>query len=455
MRTRVLLLECFQKHLSLFVNRAGIAALLLLACCQTSRGALVAYWNFDEATGTNVFDTAGNVVTNNGFFAPAPQNPSWVPGRLGTAVGFTWQTTNVTSAGRRVIIPYHTNLTLNGPVTVSFWYRMDAPHPSGSFPGIMRMGAGGQSTLTGANVGWGFYHTTTMVYKRGNHQPPLYPTAMNVGQWNHFAFRWDGNLTGANTMGFLNGVATTWTATNGWSNITTTAILELGLMDQYDQATLDDLGLFGSEAVAPAKIRSLYTAPTALALDYNLADMRTLWGIFDAAGSSNAVVKSNAWTYAATVPGSTADGDAYVSGGNMYIVLGGGRGVQAPVTVVRGTFSPGGIGTVGTFTSADALVFTNANLVFDLNNDATPGGTVNDLFDVAGDLTIDNTRVTVDPLSPLLGGTYRLINYTGTKTGTLIVSNTTRYTLALDEATANQVNLTVSGTNGNVKWNST
>src|SRR3569832_795901 len=52
----------------------------VLACCFTSRAALVAYRNFDEASGTNVFDTAGNSVTNNGFFAPGVETPARVPG---------------------------------------------------------------------------------------------------------------------------------------------------------------------------------------------------------------------------------------------------------------------------------------------------------------------------------------------------------------------------------------
>jgi hypothetical protein len=147
----------------------------------SSHGALVAYWNFDEASGTNVFDVAGNPSrTNNGFFATGAETPARVAGRLGGAVGFTWQAANAPGSGRRVIVPYHTNLTLNGPFTISYWYRMDAPTPAGTFPGIMRIGA--QSTTTGNNVGWGFFRTANMVFKRGNNQPALFG-AMGVGQW--------------------------------------------------------------------------------------------------------------------------------------------------------------------------------------------------------------------------------------------------------------------------------
>jgi hypothetical protein len=184
-------------------------------------------------------------------------------------------------------VPYHTNLTLNGPFTISYWYRMDAPTPAGTFPGIMRIGA--QSTTTGNNVGWGFFRTANMVFKRGNNQPALFG-AMGVGQWYHLAIRYDGNTAAGanNTMAFLNGQQVTFAAVNGWSNVTATTIFEMGRMDAFDQATLDDLALWGDEAIPAQRLRSLYTVPTSLFLDYNLADMRTLWDTFDAGpGTTN------------------------------------------------------------------------------------------------------------------------------------------------------------------------
>src|SRR5687767_13186201 len=424
------------KFNSLLYSSPGVFLLALLLCCSNTQGALVAYWNFDEASGTTVFDTAGNAVVNNGTFAAGAETPARVPGRLGGAVGFTWQTANNPATGRRVTVPYHTNLSLNGPVTISYWYRMDAATPAGTFPGIMRLGA--QSTTTGNNVGWGFFRTGNMVYKRGNNQPTLFG-AMNVGQWYHLALTWNGNTAAGinNTTGYLNGVAVPFAAVNGWSNVTATTIFEMGRMDAFDQATLDDLALWGNEALAPARVRSIYTVPTSLFLDYNIADMRTLWGVFDGAGTSNAVVKGTAWTYTSTLPGSTTAGDSYISGGSMYVVLGTGTGVTAPLTVLSGTLSPGGIGTIGTLAPTNNFVVTNANLIFDLGAATTPG-VGNDLVDVTGDLTIANTRVSFNPLAPLPGGTYRLFNYSGAGAGSLILSNTTRYSLALDESVANR-----------------
>lgn len=421
-----------------------VFALAVLAC-SPSQGALISYWNFDEGSGTVATDTSGNPNNHNGNFGAGVNAPAWVGGRLGGAVGFTWQTANNPAGGRIITVPFHAELQMNGPFTVSYWYRMDAATPAGTFPGIMRIGS--QSATTGANVGWGFFRTANMVYKRGNNQPGIF-AAMNVGQWYHLALRFDGNLTGNNTIAFLNGVQVPFAAVNGWSNCTATTAFEIGRMDAFDQATLDELALW-NEAVAPARVRSLYTVPTSLNLDYNLADLRVLWSVFDGGAGSSATVKGTTWSYASGLTG--AAGDAYISGGNMFVVLGTGTGVSAPLTLLSGTLSPGGIGAVGQFPLIGLPVITvsNASLVFDL------GTGTNDTIDVTGDLNIVNSRISFDPLSASPAGTYRLFTYTGAKTGSLTVSNNSRFTYVLDESTANEINLTVSGTAGAVRWNST
>jgi autotransporter-associated beta strand protein len=442
-------------YTSKLLTRLALLSIASVLWCQSTQAALIGYWPFDENTGTVVTDTSGNPNNHNGAFATGAETPAWVPGRLGSAVNFTWQAANNPAAGRRVIIPFHAELQLNGACTISYWYRPDAPFPAGTFPGIMRIGS--QSALTGANVGWGFFRQNNMVYKRGNNQPGIFGN-MNLGQWNHLAFRYDGNTAAGatNTIAFLNGVQVGFAAVNGWSNATATTVFELGRMDAFDQATLDDLALF-NEAVAPSKIRSLYTVPTFTFLDYNIADMRALWSTFDAAapGVTN-VVKGLGWSYTTSLPGSTTLGDAYLSGGSLYVVLGAGSGVTAPLTLISGQFSPGGLGPIGSLSlAATPLTITNANLVFDLSAATTIGSGVNDLLDVTGDLKIANSTVTIDPLAALPGGTYRIINYTGIKTGSLTISNTSRYSVTLDESTAGQINLVVSGGTADEKWNST
>jgi autotransporter-associated beta strand protein len=435
-----------------FIKQAGLCLVLLFAFVLTSHGALIGYWNFDEASGTTVLDSAS---TNNGTFAAGVEAPTRVPGRLGGALSFTWQSPGAadpTTSGRRVTMPYNTNFALNnGPFTISYWYRPDLPFPAGRFPGIMRLGDS-QSATTGGNVGWGFFRQNNMVYKRGNSQPGAFPN-MLLNQWNHIALQFSGNTNSSgvtNNVAFMNGTMVGFFTTLGWTNVTTTRFFELGRMDGFDHATLDELALWNNEAISPAKIRSIYTVPTSLSLDYNLADMQVLWSTFDAGAGTTNVVKGNRWSYTATVPGSTAIGNAYISGGTMYLVLAtNGSGVLAPLTFIGGTFSPGGIGTITSLALNDTLTLSNANLIWDINTNT------NDLLNITGDINIANSILSIDPFTTLTPGTYRLINYTGNRTGSLTVSNTTRYTLTIDDSTAGQIDLIVAGAPGSVIWNST
>ena len=72
---------------------------------------------------------------------------------------------------------------------------------------------------------------------------------------------------------------------------------------------------------------------------------------------------------------------------------------------------------------------------------------------------MNNNSITVNLLgTPQLGSPYRLINYAGAKNGnfnsSVAVANG-RYTATLDQVTANQINVTLSGSGpSSLKWNS-
>jgi fibronectin-binding autotransporter adhesin len=443
-------------HVPTLATRLSLIAIVLWISCHLSQGALIAHWDFDQGSGLVARDVSGHVNNHDGALQGGTETPAWVAGRFGSALGFTW-TTAPTAGGKRVVVPPHHELLLNGPFTVSYWYRMDAAAPLNTFPGIMRIGS--QTPTNGNNIGWGFFRTGNMVHKRGNHQPGVFG-AMNVGQWYHLALRYDAAPGANNNTAYLNGVpvlfTTNWITCTASNAIAGFPGFELGRMDQFDTGTLDDLGLW-NEAVSQGKIRSLYTVPTQLPLSYSLAELRAVWGIFDGGPGSSGTVNGATWSHTSTLPGSTAVGDAYISGGSMYIVLGTGAGVSAPLTTLTGTISPGGIAGIGTFplVGSPAILVSNANLHFDLNQDPTPGAGINDLIDVTGDLTFVNSAISIAPFGSLPPGTYRLFNYTGVKTGSPTILNTTRYSLTLDETTPGQINLIVSGTPGIVRWNST
>lgn len=124
-------------------------------------------------------------------------------------------------------------------------------------------------------------------------------------------------------------------------------------------------------------------------------------------------------------------------------------------TAAGATISPGLTGAIGTLAFGSNLTLSDAVIVSQLTADTTPGGTTNDLITVAGDLTLSGTTSVQLQFIPPVAGTYRLINYAGALTGNasnLQTSNQTRLTLTPDTSTPNQVNVTVSGSIGNIVW---
>jgi fibronectin-binding autotransporter adhesin len=137
----------------------------------------------------------------------------------------------------------------------------------------------------------------------------------------------------------------------------------------------------------------------------------------------------------------------------------GGNGTNSGAVEVDGTLAPGASGAAGTFGSGNLTL--NGALAFDVGTNNTIGGGVNDLVKVAGNLTLNNgtATVVVNPLVPSATqpGTYRLIDYTGTLTGTFSANpaQVARFQFALDYGTAHQVNLNVTGGPVPVVWDST
>ena len=111
-----------------------------------------------------------------------------------------------------------------------------------------------------------------------------------------------------------------------------------------------------------------------------------------------------------------------------------------------------------TLTFANGLTLNGGTVRFDLSNTVTPGGGVNDLVQVIGDLMLSgNTEIGIHPLvGAISNGTYRLFTYSGALTGGAsnlrLAFPPTRQTTTLDTNTANEVNLIVSGSAATLVW---
>jgi autotransporter-associated beta strand protein len=134
------------------------------------------------------------------------------------------------------------------------------------------------------------------------------------------------------------------------------------------------------------------------------------------------------------------------------VLTGSGTVSNAASIMLAGSVTPGGAATVGTLNLGNNVTLgTGAALNVNLSSS---GSGANDLINVAGNLTLNNNTVNLGPTGNSLSGSYRLFNYTGTQTGTLNVSNTTRYTASVSYGSGTVDWNITGGAPSSVKWNS-
>jgi fibronectin-binding autotransporter adhesin len=173
---------------------------------------------------------------------------------------------------------------------------------------------------------------------------------------------------------------------------------------------------------------------------------------------------SDSYTGNTTVSNGTLVLNNIISGGGTLTTVTnttlGGNGTNTGAVFVGGNLQPGGTALAGTFGSGSLTLQPGATATFDLAPVNTIGSGVNDLVQVTGDLNVNNTAITISLLQGnLQAGSYRLFNYTGNLVGSFAPSVTlgggaSRFTLSLDTSTPGQVNLVVSGSTANLRWNS-
>jgi autotransporter-associated beta strand protein len=269
----------------------------------------------------------------------------------------------------------------------------------------------------------------------------------------NYTFNGGGSLSGAasllkqgsGTLVLDNAAANTY---SGGTTITNNGVLQLGNNDAN--------GSLGSGPVT-----------NGASLVINRSDAFTLGNAIYGSGS---LTKTGNGTLTLTALNSYS-GQTFVNSGSLILngTLGGGgvltnaagstlggTGTSVGPVNLSGTLNPGA--PLGTFTALSGVTLeSGANLVFDLNTSTTIGGGVNDLVNVASDLTVNNNSITLNFLTPpTLGSPYRLINFGGNLNGSFnpIVLGS-HYTATLDQSTPNQINVTLSGSGANLTWNST
>jgi len=160
---------------------------------------------------------------------------------------------------------------------------------------------------------------------------------------------------------------------------------------------------------------------------------------------------NNSYTGATTVQAGTllVDGNQSGATGPTTVqsgaTLGGNGTLGGDVTIVNGgTLSPGDTGAVGTLTiNGNLTLNSGATLNYQFGQANTPGGSLNDLTVVHGNLALAGTlNVSTTSGGSFGPGVYRVFNYAGTLTDNgLVLGTTPAANLYVQTSIAHQVNL--------------
>ncbi len=207
---------------------------------------LVAYWNFNESSGTTAYDSAG---TNNGtLYGDAAR----VSGVQGSGVKF--------SGNGYINVPSSSSLNITGnAITISAWFKPSSSSWSvnGNDPIICKwMGSDGAyflgyapDMLNGVIIG-----TDTGSVVRAYGPVPV----DNVNQWYHIV----GIYNGSTQIVYLNSVAGTPVANSGNIHFSSQNLLISGYPDGTHQlnGTVDDIRIY-NRALSADEVAQLYAVP--------------------------------------------------------------------------------------------------------------------------------------------------------------------------------------------------
>src|ERR1035437_5659149 len=225
-------------------------------------------------------------------------------------------------------------------------------------------------------------------------------------------------------------------AGNGTNNGIISTVLSLRKMDGGTWTLTNNNTYTGATTVEGGTLALTATAKIGSTPSITVFDNATL--------DVSAVVTSGTNAFALTAS------QLLAGGGN---VTGNVNASAANVAIQPGSLNThgtaGGMGAAGTLSISGNLSMgpTTTNY-FELNLSTTPGGDVNDLINVGGDLDPQNAILSIGTVNGLVNGTYRLFNYSGAKLSSfnpVCVTSTYRGTFTIDESVTNQINLIVSG----------
>jgi len=189
--------------------------------------------------------------------------PTWVPGRVGTALRFDGATggDDLVNAGSGTSVD---NL---GAMTVAAWINVETVGEAGN-PGRIVHKATGTSPVNG----WQFVTQEAnqlgfaVDYDGTNLVRTTAASAFSLGSWHYVAVTWDGSATAANVLMYVDGTAvgSYATTTNAAGNRVSDAAANIYLGNEANGArtldgVLDDVRVY-NRVLSLAEIRALHRA---------------------------------------------------------------------------------------------------------------------------------------------------------------------------------------------------
>jgi len=163
---------------------ALIVILLVAVRTQAQDQDLLAWWKFDDGTGTIAVDSSGN--GNDGVFI---QDPEWVAGKFGSGLLFDGQGGERVSLGG-LDIP-------SGAMTITCWFKANNLDTPGNDPRMVSKANGG-----GNNDHWWMFSSSRISGEKflrfrlktndGQQTTEIKAGTFEVGEWIHGAVWWDG-----------------------------------------------------------------------------------------------------------------------------------------------------------------------------------------------------------------------------------------------------------------------
>lgn len=302
---------------------------------SSARADLMAYWSFDDGTGTVLTDNT--LRGNDGELKGTTSFPTWESGHTGDpsdySLEFYGSTVGSSSADSHVLVGNRADLQITGDQTISMWLMpLNATAFSTYRQNPYAKAYGGEGTITQERGGTESYYYGDSGSTGGWVGFNSSPLTVSLDQWNHILVVRDLTSSTNTVQWYVNGVAKApTTTTKACVSGTRPVYIGRGYERNY-YGRIDDSAVW-NEALDTAQARSIYTVPTELGLDYQLSEVMALWDIYASQGAGG--IKGIPWQYTdslADLPtgGRPAPGDAYTgTDGIMYVALGDGTGLAA------------------------------------------------------------------------------------------------------------------------------